>query len=405
MTVSIHSRVAAGPRTEDVLAEIADSTAADGDTVRFLYAFYGCDHDGQAIHRFIRDRFPGAAVIGGTSCAGVMSGDRLWGPESIGFLLISDDQGDYGAAQGEIGGDAATAAETLLHAALAKAGCPGELPDLIWVIQVPGQEEAVIEGLRRVVGDHCPIVGGSSADNTVEGQWHQLGPDGLLDNGLVVGVLFPSGGVSCSFQGGYTPAGPSGIVTRVGGDTVDGLPRSSRSILEIDHDPAAKTYNRWIGERLNGTIVTGGSILTDTTMCPLALDAGEIAGIPQYRLVHPESVTAEGAVNLFSQIDEGARIHAMTGDKERLVERAGRVAREAAARLPDGPASLAGGLVVYCAGCMLAVDERMPDVARQVTDSFADAPYLGCFTFGEQGKLVDRNVHGNLMISAVVFGQ
>ena len=140
-------------------------------------------------------------------------------------------------------------------------------------------------------------------------------------------------------------------------------------------------------------------------MCPLALDAGEIAGIPQYRLVHPESVTADGAVNLFAQIDEGARIHAMKGDKDRLIDRAGRVAREAAARLPGGAESLAGGLVVYCAGCMLAVDDRMADVARQVTDSFAGAPYLGCFTFGEQGQLVDRNVHGNLMISAVVFGQ
>ena len=95
----------------------------------------------------------------------------------------------------------------------------------------------------------------------------------------------------------------------------------------------------------------------------------------------------------------------MQGYRGRLVERAGRVAREAAARLPDGASSLAGGIVVYCAGCMLAVDDRMPEVSRQVTESFAGAPYLGCFTFGEQGCQVDRNVHGNLMISAVAFGR
>ena len=413
MTVSIQSTVSEGQSTESVLAEMADFCVGIGGDVRFVYAFYGCDHDGSRIHEFIGARFPAACLVGGASCAGVMSGDRVWGPESIGFLTIADETGDYGSAQGDIGEDGAASAEAILHAALADAGCPGELPDLVWVFQAPGREEEVIDGLRRVVGDHCPIIGGSSADNTVEGNWHQLGPRGLTENGLVVGVLFPSGGVSYAFQGGYEPAGPSGIVTRVAAaseDALDGAPplnsaRSSRSVIEIDHQPAADVYNRWIGNGLDAKMGIGGSVLTDTTMCPLALDAGEIAGIPQFRLVHPESVTAEGAVNMFAQIDEGARVHAMTGNKDRLIERAGRVAKEAAARLPGGPASLAGGLVVYCAGCMLAVDDRMPDVAQQVTDSFAGAPYLGCFTFGEQGQLVDRNVHGNLMISAVVFGQ
>ncbi len=33
------------------------------------------------------------------------------------------------------------------------------------------------------------------------------------------------------------------------------------------------------------------------------------------------------------------------------------------------------------------------------------APFIGCFTFGEQGRLIDRDLHGNLMISAVAFGR
>jgi hypothetical protein len=48
------------------------------------------------------------------------------------------------------------------------------------------------------------------------------------------------------------------------------------------------------------------------------------------------------------------------------------------------------------AKCMLAVGERMAEVASEIVDSF---------TFGEQGSLIDRNMHGNLMISAVAFGQ
>ena len=66
--------------------------------------------------------------------------------------------------------------------------------------------------------------------------------------------------------------------------------------------------------------------------------------------------------------------------------------------------ALAGGLVVYCAGCQMAVGDKMSDVAREVADNFKQRPFLGCFTFGEQGCISDRNVHGNLMISAVAFG-
>jgi hypothetical protein len=95
----------------------------------------------------------------------------------------------------------------------------------------------------------------------------------------------------------------------------------------------------------------------------------------------------------------------MRGEKGRLIERAGRVAARAVERLPGGPASLAGGLMVYCAGCMLAVDEQMANVSQEVARSLGGAPFLGCFTFGEQGHFAHRNLHGNLMISAIAFGR
>src|SRR5690606_13853303 len=113
------------------------------------------------------------------------SQEGLAGPGSVGLLLVEDPEGDYGTAAVRLQGNVPDRAEEALHAALASAGCTGELPELIWIYQAPGQEEAVIEGLRRVVGDRCPIIGGSSADNTIEGGWRQLGPDGPIHDGLV----------------------------------------------------------------------------------------------------------------------------------------------------------------------------------------------------------------------------
>ena len=53
----------------------------------------------------------------------------------------------------------------------------------------------------------------------------------------------------------------------------------------------------------------------------------------------------------------------------------------------------------------MAVGDEMAGVVGEVAESFGPVPFLGCFTFGEQGSVLQRNVHGNLMISAVVFGQ
>ncbi len=405
--VTLHSIAASGADTASVIADLDAQISAKSATADFVYAFYSCDHDDNALRTFLRRRCPGAAILGGTSCRGVMTEKRLWGAGSIGLLFIDDPAGDYGVAAAPLGDDPAATAERVLRGALANAGCPGELPELIWIYQAPGHEEEVIEGLRRIVSDRCPIIGGSSADDTVAGHWRQLGTDDLLTDGLVVGVLFPSGGIGYAFQGGYEPAGAEGIVTSVEPcrPALDGARHRGRKIISIDHEPAAHVYNAWNGHALDGKIGCGGSVLEETTMFPIAIEKGQVDGIPHYLLVHPESITADGALLTFAAIEEGTRIFNMRGNKDRLVKRAGHVASEATSLLPGGIDRLAGGLVIYCAGCMLAVGDQMPDVTGEICRGFPDVPFLGCFTFGEQGNLVDRNMHGNLMISAIAFGR
>jgi hypothetical protein len=373
-----------------------------------IFAFYGCGQDDVALHAWLHHRFPGVAVMGGSSSGGFMTDKGFMDHSGIGLLLIDDALGDYGVASAPLGADAARTAEDLLGQALSRCGCTGELPELIWVYQAPGREEAVIEGLRRIVGDRCAIVGGSSADNDASGRWRQLGPSGCLCDGLVVGVLFPSSPMGLAFQGGYEPAGPNGIVTGIGykpaGSSGIVTASTGREILTIDGEPAAQVYNRWIGRLIDSRLESGGSILADTTMFPLATEVGRTDGVTHYLLIHPESVSAEGALRTFCDLEVGARVYAMKGDRQRLVDRAGRVTTQARRALPEGHGGVAGGLVVYCGGCKMAVGDDIAKVAAAAAGGLDGAPFIGCFTFGEQGRLIDRNVHGNLMISAVAFG-
>ena len=407
--VLVKSFAASGHSTPSALSELQTAIDSAAITPNLVCAFYDCDHDDSAILDFLRGNFSDSAILGGTSCAGIMTETGLGGAGSIGLLLIEDSDGDYGTASIRLEGNVADCAERALHAALDNAGCPGELPELIWIYQTPGQEESVIEGLRRVVGDRCPIIGGSSADNEVAGKWRQINQDGVMQDGLVVGVLFSSGGIGFMFQGGYEPSGESGIVTRVVYDSVgtSGIVTKScgRQIVEIDGRPAAEVYNQWIGGSLSEKVKAGGNILIDTTMHPLGVDAGKIEGITHYLLVHPEKILDNGVLSTFADIEEGTRLYSMRGERARLGDRAGKVASAAAATLSGGLSNLAGGLVVYCAGCMLAVGDSMPKVSQAVSSSFGGMPFLGCFTFGEQGAILNRNAHGNLMISAIAFGK
>jgi len=407
--VSLKSFAISDPSTSNAISRLAEQIGKVKINPDFVCAFYDCEHDDGLIFEFVKQRFPNAAVLGGTSCSGLMSDAGLAGAMSIGLLLIEDPDGDYGSAAVKLDADVASCAERALYQALTAADCAGELPELIWIYQAPGREEAVIEGLRRLVGDRCPIIGGSSADNTVAGNWRQLGPEGPMSDGLVVGVFFSSGGIGFAFQGGYEPTGPNGIVTQVAYDPAgeSGIVTRARGrqIIAIDDEPAAQVYNRWIGGVLSDKLAGGGSILTDTTMYPLGIAAGKIEDVTHYILVHPDQVLEGGALSTFATIEEGTRLYSMNGDKTRLIERAGKVAAASAATLANGPGNLAGGLVVYCGGCMIAVGDQMPRVSKAVSSSFNGMPFLGCFTFGEQGFLLDRNTHGNLMISAIAFGQ
>lgn len=401
----LHTAAASHADTAAALQQIDSQLDARAERARMVFAFYGCGHDDTLLHGHLRRRFGNAALLGGSSSGGLITERGALGPQGIGVLLIDDEDGSYGVASGPLGSDPAASAEALLRQALASCDCEGELPELIWIYQAPGHEEAVVAGLRRLVGDRCPIIGGSSADNDVSGRWRQLGPDGVRSDGLVVGVLFPSAPLGYAFQGGYEPAGPSGVVTGIGytpaGDSGVVTASAGREILSIDGEPAAVVYNRWLGGRLDALLDGGGTILADTTMLPIATDAGRIDGVTHYLLIHPEAVGAGGTLRTFCNLQVGDRVFAMRGDRERLIDRAGRVARQA--RKDLGAGAPAGGLVVYCGGCKMAVGEDIDRVAASLAGAFGGSPFICCFTFGEQGRLIDRNVHGNLMISAIGF--
>ena len=60
--------------------------------------------------------------------------------------------------------------------------------------------------------------------------------------------------------------------------------------------------------------------------------------------------------------------------------------------------------MIYCAGCMLAIETDLTLMINDLRRSHPHLPIMAMYTFGEQGCFLDgKSRHGNLMISALVF--
>ena len=112
---------------------------------------------------------------------------------------------------------------------------------------------------------------------------------------------------------------------------------------------------------------------------------------------------AFGALTLFANVAEGDELHLLGETPESLTARAARTVALAMERRALG--DVAGALVIFCGGSMLAMQASMDRVAARIDAALCGGPFLGV-TFGKKGRsLTCGKSHGNLMISAVVFGK
>ncbi len=394
--VALSSQPDAPSAVAEALASLRDRLGDGASSLSLLFVYATTHHAPTELARSLARLAPNTPAVGGTSCQGLMSAAGIHGlaTPALGVLALSDPDGDYGVGATPQGDDAEAAARCALDRALDQAGRPGEVPELIWICVAPGVEEAVLRAIDDRLGGAVPIFGGSSADDDVAGTWCQLTTGAAGSDLIIVAVLFSSEPLSAVFNSGYEPLGPRASVDAVAG----------RSLLRLGGRPAGAVYDEWTGGLLSDLAGTGGNVLGRTTLQPLGEEFGDLGGTPFYRLLHPATLQADGALDLFAEVAPQRVLHAMQGDLEALLERPGRTAVSALRLLELRPEDVAAALVVYCAGCRLAVGERLVEVADALRDALPGVPFLGFFSFGEQGCTPQgKNLHGNLMFSVLLF--
>lgn len=364
----------------------------------FAIVHVNCALSLQAIGRQLKARWPGVRLHAATSCLGGMTDSLVaMAPDAgIALLAISDPDGEYGIAAGRLSGVSRATGRRLAQDALEDAGRAGEIPALVLVCATPGEEEEFLAGVQSVVGPDTLVIGGSAADNDISGGWRILDGDEALADSAMVSVLFPSVAVSAAFESAYAPSDSRGIVTRAEG----------RRILEIDGNPAADVYARWSEGAIRRPASGATNILMASALMPLGRVAGFLVDMPIYNLSHPETIGADGSLSLFTRVEEGDEIVFMKGTTATLVNRASSVVRSASRYAELEPAQVSAMVMYYCGGCMLQVRDRLADIQTSLIRTAPAVPMVVGFTFGEQGCLSKGSaLHGNLMISSIVFGR
>lgn len=388
-------------QTRDAVDALAvQLRAAFPDGPDFLLIAYSEHHDPQVIHAGLMGHFPDALLLGSSTCRGVMTQDGLlgFGKPVISLAAFVDPDSDFGTATLAVDGDVAAAVERAIETAQAAANRAGEVPDMIWLHASPGTEEVIINAIQQVLGAHVLMSGGSSADENIAGKWSQFDTDGL-GQGAAIGLIYTDLPITHHFQSGYLPTDLTGEVTRAQG----------RVLYEIDGQPAAEVYNAWTGGAIAAALADRSlNILEASSWHPLGKSIGRIGPSPElmvdcYCLVHPDSVGPAGELLLFADVVPGSQIVLMKSGREELIKRANQVVRTSLELAPKDR-TICGGLMVFCAGYMLALGDDIALAAADIRTAYGDIPFMGVFTFGEQGSFMNgERLHGNLMISSSLF--
>lgn len=368
------------------------------DVPQLVFVFSTVGYDIALLMEALAELPPEVQIFGSTSCQGIMSqAGFLSAPAGgLGLLGFADSEGACGVGMADLSQPACESAYQALKQAILAADREGESPDLIFISASPGIEEEVLEGVESLVGKNIPVIGGSAADNEVNGLWKMFTRNHLISEGVIIAVFYCSGKLLFAFHSGYDPSGEKALITQA----------SDRTLYQLDGKPAADVYNQWTKGTLDTVLAQQtGNILAQTTLFPLGRRVGQIGGIPYFQLSHPDQLLMGGALSLFSDIFEGEDVWLMRGTPESLIQRAGNVAQSALDTQDQIDLKrIRGALIIYCAGCMLTIQSRMEEVVLSLKKALGEVPFLGAFTFGEQGCFPGgENRHGNLMISVLVF--
>jgi hypothetical protein len=262
--------------------------------------------------------------------------------------------------------------------------------------------DSFVAAVRKGVGERAVVAGGFAGDEFRLEEPKVFAPEGLRDDQAVIVGLFTRGVVGVASRHGHRPIGPTRTITRS-----DGV-----EVFEIDGRPAAEVLLEDV-RRVRSDIPTDRSqlasyiaryhsigIVDDGTTSRKRTSGDAPDDVRELVIRSPHALDDDGALRMSAAIGEGTRICVLAASQEDLVGGAIIAANAAAA---SAETSVAGALVLSCAGRLLAAGDRFAQEPAAVAERIG-APIGGTCVYGEFARnLGESDAFFNMSVVVVVF--
>lgn len=354
--------------------------------------FTSCVQDQNEIMKGIRSVLGDIPLVGCTSSAAICTQDGYLNKETgySGLMLFGGDVKVVTAGSKKTDETPREIGRRIAKEAVAKQPDKTRKPDYFFMSASPANEEEYIKGVQDVIG--CvPVFGGSAADNTVEGKWSILNSGESFSDGCAIAIFYTESEMKNLYTGAYKETSDAGIITKVSG---------SRTLVEIDHEPALKKYAEWTGKDLNSLM--GGNLLTETITAPLGVK-NTIGRTIAVR--HPMFGNDDLSMDIGADLAVNTAVIALSNTPEGILNANAETVAELNKLMNTEADSY---FLVHCGGRRLGLaianieDRIYPEIKKAIPDK----EFLMVFTFGEYGRCEHSdNTVGGLSLSFTGFGK
>ena len=364
--------------------------AGKNKSAKLVFDYMSCDYKIKDVIKGIKEIYD-CPVIGNTSFTGVIMPEGYIGGDKpfVGIMVLCDPDMVVGVgfADRKAFQSARDAGESATKAARVMTKMPyNDEPDLMYMTASPTEEEFFLKGANRVIG-RVPVFGGSTADNTITGNWKLYLDNKITAEGVAVALIYMKSGFVNEFTGAYRETSDMGIITKVEG---------TRRLVSIDNVPAVKKYAKWRG--MKPSELMGDKLLSATITSPLGVKdrLGDLIAIR-----HPMFANDDYSMNIGANLAVGTTVIRMEATVDELVSSVGETLKKLNARIKKPVVCYH---LVHCGGRRAGIDSRINEVYEEIKKNTNGAPFIMEFTFGEYGYVEDgNNTTGGLMLSFTAF--
>ena len=331
-------------------------------------------------------------IIGCTSSAALCTQDGYLNKETgySGMMLFGGDVEVVVAGSKKTNENPREIGKRIAEEAVAKVNGKDREPDFFFMCASPANEEEYLKGIQDVIGN-IPVFGGSAADNTVEGKWSILNNGEAFADGCVIAIFYTEGKMKNVYTGAYHETENVGIITKITG---------SRTLVEIDHEPALKKYAEWTNQKVED--IMGANLLTATICAPLGVKdpIGKVIAVR-----HPMNGNDDLSMNIGADLAVNTAVIQLTNTPEGILKANEETINKVNELMENNVDSY---FLVHCGGRRLGLalanieDKIYPEVKKAIPNK----EFLMVFTFGEYGQGDhSSNTVGGLSLSYTGFSK